>query len=224
MATTSSRRDGQDGGGRAVRTNTSEAPAPCRARGQHLKHIFLCHSHLLHPPKKNTNTQKWMLVPGEDVETCLQAQSRRAAQAAQAPLCPVTSTCLRCSNGPAGMMVSHRAQGCGLPLTVHREPSPQLPGASRRVSLQVSMKAALTSLGPGAAGHPFSPQLPAPHGAAGRPHPLDPASQACHHQEPGPGRAAGCTRLGTTLYCVYLFEVTLVLGKGKFHCVIVFLI
>lgn len=194
----------------------SEAPAPCRARGRHLKHIFLCHSHLLHPPKKNTNTQKWMLVPGEDVETCLQAQSRRAAQAAQAPLCPVTSTCLRCSNGPAGMMVSHRAQGCGLPLTVHREPSPQLPGASRRVSLQVSMKAALTSLGPGAAGHPFSPQLPAPHGAAGRPHPLDPASQACHHQEPGPGRAAGCTRLGTTLYCVYLFEVTLV-QIGRAH-------
>lgn len=223
MATTSSRRDGQDGGGREVRTNMSEAPAPCRARGRHLKHIFLCHSHLL-LPQKDTNTQKWMLVPDEDAETRLQAQSWRAAQAAQAPLCPVTSTCLRCSNGPAGMTVSHRARGCGLPLTVHGEPSLQLPGASRRVSLQVSMKAALTSLGPGGAGRPFSPQLPAPHGAAGCPHPLDPASQACHHQEPGPGRAAGCTRLGTTLYCVYLFEVTLVLGKGKFHCVIVFLI
>ena len=86
------------------------------------------------------------------------------------------------------------------------------------------MKTKLTSPGPGGAGRLLPPLLPAPHGAAGRPHLLDPASRACHLQEPGPGQAAGCARLGTTLYCVYLFEVTLVLGKGKFHCVIVFLI
>lgn len=52
LATTSSQRDGQDGGGREARANTSEAPTPCRAHGRHLKHIFFCHSHPPHPAKK----------------------------------------------------------------------------------------------------------------------------------------------------------------------------
>lgn len=231
LATTSSQRDGQDGGGREARANTSEAPTPCRAHGRHLKHIFFCHSHPPHPAKKNTtNTQKRMLVPDEDAETRPQAQSRRAAEAAQAPLCPVSSTCLPCSNGPAGVMVSHRARGeCrvqspGLRAAPHRAHGSQ-PAApwSRPASLKVSLKAELASRG---LERP-APTLTAaarPPRAAGRPHLLDPAGPACHHQEPGPGRAAGCARLGTALYCVYLFEVTLVLGKGKFHCVIVFLI
>lgn len=43
---------------------------------------------------------------------------------------------------------------------------------------------------------------------------------------PGDRPQAGgrVTSLGTTSYRVYLFEVTPVLGKGKFHCVIVVLI
>lgn len=68
------------------------------------------------------------------------------------------------------------------------------------------------------------------------------AQSACgrHHQETGllcsqpragePPRdrlglrQAAVPRLGQSPCYVYLFEVTLVLGKGKFHCVIVFLI
>ncbi|KAM7238445.1 hypothetical protein CapIbe_009965 [Capra ibex] len=45
------------------------------------------------------------------------------------------------------MTVSHRARGCGLPLTVHGEPGLQLPGASRRVSLQLKMEKLYTNVG-----------------------------------------------------------------------------
>lgn len=164
MATTSSRRgrSGQRGGAGG---EDQLRPTPALQERQHLVHFPLCHSHLLHPPKKNTNTQKWMLVPGEDVETCLQAQSQRRHRRPRPRSVPVTSTCLRCSNGPAGMMVSHRAQGCGLP---HRSQKfqPAAPKASS-VSLQVSISRHLPR--PWSGWAPFSPQLPASWGRPGRP-------------------------------------------------------
>lgn len=81
-------------------------------------------------------------------------------------------------------------------------------------------KAELTSPGPAGAGCPLSPrprggQLSSPV-----------ATVLVGLSPPGDRPQAGgyVTSLGTTSYRVYLFEVTPVLGKGEFHCVIVFLI
>lgn len=189
----------------------------------HLKHTFSCHPPPLSP--KQTNPQKWMLfAPGSrgrsgDVSAGTKLVSGRSR------IWPQNSRCQRSHHkqpppapewasqpplvllGPAWWC--HQAQGkgqvqsqgCGLSIT-------GIPAHSSRELASPRVRAE----GPGTCS--WATRLPSPVATALLPVTTRTWASARRLR----------ASLGTTSYCVYLFEVTLVLGKGKFHCVVVFLI